>query len=134
MDDIEPTWGSSFRELDMVTIRVQDWPTMVDWYERRLGLKLVHREDHDTFAVFAFGGGGSALALVGEHPVVLGTDNRVVPNVRVDDLPALLKTLADAGIDVEPGIDGEDEGYRLGRIRDPEGNLLQLYDYPPDRA
>jgi hypothetical protein len=32
-------------------------------------------------------------------------------------------------VKVDPHIDGEDEGYRLARIYDPEGNRLHLYCY-----
>jgi catechol 2,3-dioxygenase-like lactoylglutathione lyase family enzyme len=113
----------------MVAVRVAHWPAAVQWYTDVLGFTVAHREEDDRFALLVLPGGGAGLALVGEHQVTLGTENRVMANIAVDDLDATLAELGGRGAGVEAGIDdGHDEGYRLGRIRDPEGNLIQLYE------
>ena len=119
------------KALDMIAVRVRDWPAMVRWYEEILGLTLYHREDDDLFAVLGVGD-GATLALVGEHPVVLGTENRVIPGFQVEDLDATLKQLEGKGVLPEDTEGGHDGAYRLARIRDPEGNLLQLYWTRPE--
>jgi predicted enzyme related to lactoylglutathione lyase len=64
--------------------------------------------------------------------VELGTENRVIPCFSVGDLDAALAVICARDSSVKPEFDsGHDEGYRLARIRDPEGNLIQLYWLKP---
>ena len=120
------------KQLDMVAVRVHDWERALDWYEQTLGLAVYHREDEDRFAVLGLPDGGATLTLVGEHPVTLETDNRVIPCFSVDDLDKTIAELEAKGVAIEDKQDGHDEAYRLVRIRDPEGNLIQLYWTAPD--
>lgn len=69
------------------------------------------------------GEGGASRQVAGETPVPGGW-NRI--QLRVDDLDAQLRTLA--GHDVEP-VDGvvEGRGGRQALVRDPSGNLVELF-------
>ena len=59
-------------------------------------------------------------------------DKQFMLNLRVEDLPALLADLRAAGIAVEtrPEWDTPETG-RFARIRDPEGNPIELWEPPP---
>ena len=50
-----------------------------------------------------------------------------MPNVAVDDFDAALAELADLGVRILEVEDDEDDGYRLARLADPEGNELNVY-------
>lgn len=70
------------------------------------------------------GRGGASREVAGETPVPGGW-NRI--QVRVDDLDARLSALGDAG--VEP-VDGIVDGFggRQALVRDPSGNLVELFE------
>jgi catechol 2,3-dioxygenase-like lactoylglutathione lyase family enzyme len=115
--------------LDLVTIQVRDWAGAVRWYTQVLGLPIITVDEDDRFCML--GTDGATLALASDHPdQVAGTEeNRLAPGFRVADLDATLERLRSLGVVFDPHIDGEDEGYRLARIYDPEGNRLHLYGY-----
>jgi predicted enzyme related to lactoylglutathione lyase len=54
-------------------------------------------------------------------------------NFRVTELDALLSALRDAGIEVvtNPDWDTPETG-KFGRIQDPEGNAVELWEPPED--
>jgi catechol 2,3-dioxygenase-like lactoylglutathione lyase family enzyme len=115
--------------LDLVTIQVRNWTAAVQWYTEVLGLPIVTSDEDDGFCML--GTDGAALALASDHlDQAVGTEqNRLAPAFRVADLDGTLDRLRSLGVKVDPHIDGEDEGYRLARIYDPEGNRLHLYCY-----
>ena len=60
----------------------------------------------------------------------LGDDtsrNRCAPNILVEDFDGTLDELRRRGVEVREVINDEDDGYRLARIADLEGNDLNLY-------
>lgn len=116
------------RKLDIVVIRVKDWPAAVRWYTEKLGLKLLYREDDHRWCQLAFPDGGTTLALFGVDAVEPTTQNRCIANILVDDLPATVSELRRRGVAFRGDIRGGDEGYRIASLIDPEGNDLQLYE------
>ena len=72
----------------------------------------------------AVGGEGGASRQVGGETPVPGGWNRV--QVRVDDLDAQLASLADAGVEPVDGVI-EGRGGRQALVRDPSGNLVELF-------
>ena len=64
-----------------------------------------------------------------DHPEFAeGThENRLSPTIRVDDLDATVRALRERGAVVEDRVEGEDEGYRLTRVWDLEGNRINLF-------
>jgi catechol 2,3-dioxygenase-like lactoylglutathione lyase family enzyme len=120
---------SGLGPLDLVTIQVRDWAAAVQWYTQVLGLPIITLDEEDGFCML--GTDGATLALAADHPdQAVGTgENRLAPAFRVTDLDGTLERLRSLGVKVDPRIDGEDEGYRLARVYDPEGNRLHLYFY-----
>lgn len=114
----------------MVTVRVADFDKTLVWYQETLGLAVRHLEKDDLFAILGTEEGDCVLTLVGEHPVTLGTDNRVMPTFHCPDFDAMLTRCRQRGIEVVSTQNEEGEGYRLALIRDCEGNFLQFYVYP----
>jgi catechol 2,3-dioxygenase-like lactoylglutathione lyase family enzyme len=106
---------------------VRDWPAAVRWYTDVLGLAVAYMEEDDQFCLFETG--GAALALAGDHPEQAAStaENRLAPSFQVADLDGELERLRAAGVRIDPVIDGADEGYRLARIWDPEGNRIGLH-------
>jgi catechol 2,3-dioxygenase-like lactoylglutathione lyase family enzyme len=111
----------------MVAIYVHDWPAALDWYRDKLGLAAVYLEDDDRFAVLALSGGGPVVHLVGDDTRDLGSRNRCAPNISVDNFDGTLADLQDRGVSVIDVEDDLDDGYRLARLADPEGNELNIY-------
>jgi catechol 2,3-dioxygenase-like lactoylglutathione lyase family enzyme len=69
------------------------------------------------------GEGGASQDVAGETPMPGGW-NRI--QMRVDDLDAELRALADAGVEPVDGVvDGR--GGRQALVRDPSGNLVELF-------
>lgn len=72
----------------------------------------------------AVGGEGGASQLVAGETPVPGGWNRI--QLRVDDLDARLASLAAAGVEPVDGVvDGR--GGRQALVRDPSGNLVELF-------
>lgn len=115
------------KKLDMVSIRVANWRAAVAWYTDVLGLEPRGLHD-DPFCLMTFAEGDTAIALDGTNPVLPG--NNCIPNVQVEDLPRTIETLRRRGVEFERELEADaEEGYRIATIRDPEGNLINLYDY-----
>jgi predicted enzyme related to lactoylglutathione lyase len=71
--------------------------------------------------------GGPVLHLVGDDTRDPGTRNRCAPNISVDDFDGTLAELRRRGVDVIDVVDDADDGYRLARVADLEGNELNIY-------
>jgi hypothetical protein len=101
----------------------------MQWYSETLGFPIITSDEEDRFCML--GTSGANLALASDHPdqAVGSNQNRLAPAFRVVDLDGTLERLRSLGVKVDPHIDGEDEGYLLARIYDPEGNRLHLYCY-----
>lgn len=70
------------------------------------------------------GDGGASQPVAGEVPQPGGW-NRI--QLRVDDLDARLATLAEGGVESVDGVvDGR--GGRQALVRDPSGNLVELFE------
>ena len=48
------------------------------------------------------------------------------PSLTVDDLDNMVRRLHGQGVQFDAEEEGADEGYRLVRVRDPEGNPIGL--------
>lgn len=58
-------------------------------------------------------------------------DRQWMLNLRVDGIDALIATLRDAGIAVETKPEWDQPGVgRFARLRDPEGNAIELWQAP----
>jgi catechol 2,3-dioxygenase-like lactoylglutathione lyase family enzyme len=115
------------RNVAMVTVQVRDFDGMVAWYRDVLGLGIGWLEAGE-FCTLTLPEGGAALALATDHPDRISDHPGAgwAPNLTVDDLDDLVRRLRDQGVRFDAEEEGADEGYRLVRIRDPEGNAIGL--------
>ena len=116
------------KKLDIVLICVNDWPGAVTWYSETLGLEVAHKEDDDQFCLLAFPEGETRLALLGSA-TAQADGSRCRPDILVDDLDVTVEALRAKGVVIRGKPSGEEEGFRLVGIEDPEGNVLQLYEW-----
>jgi catechol 2,3-dioxygenase-like lactoylglutathione lyase family enzyme len=119
--------GSVLQRIDMVAMYVRDWPSALVWYRNKLGFVDAYVEDEHRFAVLALSGGGPVLHLVGDESRQLGHRNRCVPNIAVDDFDATLADLGARGVQILDVVEDPEDGYRLARLVDLEGNELNIY-------
>ena len=115
------------RKLVMVTAQVRDFDAMVAWYRDVLGLTVAWLEPGE-FCTLATSEGGAVLALATDHPGRIGDvpGRGWTPNVAVDDFDATIERLRSLEVTFDAEEEGADEGYRLVRVRDPEGNPIGL--------
>lgn len=119
----------ALRSVDFVEMQVKDWPAAVKWYQEKLSLEIAAREDDHQYCQLRLPSGSCKLALYGGQPVELGTSNRCMPAILVDDLPATMAELQRKGVAIQSALMSGEEGYRVATIADCEGNLIQLYDW-----
>jgi len=116
-----------------VFFRARDPKALGAWYAKHLGVPL-----NDW--------GGASFRWTDEVPPATGTTawslfpadttyfgpgtQSAMVNYRVDDIDALLESLAAAGVSIDPHRDDSDFG-RFAWITDPEGNRVELWQPLP---
>ena len=115
------------RDITMVTIQVRDFDGMVAWYSGVLGLGIGWLEAGE-FCTLTMPAGEAVLALATDHPDRISDRPGAgwTPILAVDDLDDMVGRLRDQGVRFDAEEEGADEGYRLIRVRDPEGNVIGL--------
>jgi predicted enzyme related to lactoylglutathione lyase len=107
--------GFVFRAADPDALRA--------WYAEHLG---VGAGEHGEWATQA---GPSVFMPFPQASDAFPADRRWMLNFRVDGLDAMLAALAAAGIDVTTDPDWDMPGVgRFARLRDPEGNPIELWE------
>jgi catechol 2,3-dioxygenase-like lactoylglutathione lyase family enzyme len=121
----------------MVTVQVANFAVALDWYRDVLGLAVVYLEPNE-FAMLAPPDSpdgpdspdspAPALALATDHPDRISAQAGVgwTPTLVVDDFDATVAELRQRGVTFDAAEEGADEGYRLVRILDPEGNAIGI--------
>jgi catechol 2,3-dioxygenase-like lactoylglutathione lyase family enzyme len=111
----------------MVTVQVRDFDAMVAWYRDVLGLGIGSLEAGE-FCELTMPDGETVLALATDHPDRISDRPGMgwTPNLTVDDLDDMVGRLRDQGVQFDAEEEGAAEGYRLVRVRDPEGNPIGL--------
>jgi predicted enzyme related to lactoylglutathione lyase len=118
------------RKLDLVEIRVRDWPAAMRWYAEVLGLLVRHVEEDEQFGILGFPEGDMGLAISGQpDEVVSAFPNRCYPVVIVDDLDVTLREFEQKGVIVRRGPWEGGEAFRSAVILDCEGNDIQLVEW-----
>lgn len=114
--------------LSLAIVAVRDYQGMKDWYSKVLGLEITEESDEGEWSTFRLPEGGAEFAVHGGMSEVDGSPNKVVPAIEVDDIRATVEDLRGRGVEVmsEPVDPGH--GSLLANIRDPEGNIINLYE------
>ena len=108
-----------------VFFKARDSKALAAWYAKNLGIPksddgTLMFEGPDTAGITVFAPFAADTAYFGSGP------QQFMLNFRVDDLDALLKQLAEAGVKIDPKR--EDYGYgRFAWIWDPEDNRIELW-------
>jgi predicted enzyme related to lactoylglutathione lyase len=105
----------------------RDPEALYRWYERHLGIT---REPDGSVVFRRAEPGETAFAIFPHDTTYFGPSGQsFMINFRVDDLDALLSTLAAEGVDIDP----KREEYPFGKfawIVDPDGNRIELWQRP----
>ena len=117
-------------ELFCVELRTARWAELVEWYRTVLGLTVLVRVVDDGYALLA--AGSTRLALLA-RPDPAPASGRVSLGFETSDLDAVAGRLAAAGAEVAPPREHA-EGFRELVVRDPDGNVLRLFSWPPHRG
>lgn len=120
-----------FKEIGAVLFHSQDPARLVQFYQEVLGLTP------------SFGGDDGAEFQVGpvrvglwQHSEIHGPardPDRIIMNFLVDDCAAVYESLRSKGVEFIKSPTDEQWGSRVARLatfRDPDGNLLQLLEFP----
>lgn len=113
--------------MRMVTVQVRDFDAALAWYRDVLGLSVEWLEPGE-FCSLTCRDGGAALALAVDHPDRISdrAGTGWTPVLAVDDFDATVAELRARGATFDAEEEGADEGYRLVRVRDPEGNPIGI--------
>lgn len=122
MGTMQPT------SLMMVTVQVRDFDAALAWYRDVLGLSVIYLEPGEICLLTPPGSEGPALALATDHPdrICSRPGGGWTPTLVVADFDATVAELRRLGVTFDAEEEGADEGYRLVRILDPEGNPIGI--------
>jgi lactoylglutathione lyase len=119
-------------ELSQVRLLVDDFPAAFRFYRDELGLEASFGDETSGYASFRTEGGTIALFVRAEQGDVVelrppGDAALVV--LEVDDVDAAVARLAERA--VGGAVDQPGWGGRVAYLRDPSGNLLELFQQIP---
>ena len=129
-------------KLGQIRLLVDDMPSMYRFYHATLGLAPGFGTAHDAYADFKLGDHVGVLALFDrasmattlaevDAPAGVGAD-RVVIALEVANVDTTVAELTERGVAfVTPPTDRPGWGQRTAHLRDPEGNLLELFHHIP---
>jgi predicted enzyme related to lactoylglutathione lyase len=104
-----------------------DLDRLLAFYTGLLGATEVSRFPDDGPVFFVdLTLGTSALGLVSDDSVVPGTPGRVLLSIEVDDVDARLAQVEALGGEVSGPSNDMPWGQRVGHIKDPDGNAVNL--------
>jgi catechol 2,3-dioxygenase-like lactoylglutathione lyase family enzyme len=111
----------------MVTVQVRDFDAMIAWYHDVLELEVLGLEP-DEFCVLRAPHGSTTIGLATDHPDRIQDRPGAgwAPTFAVSEFDAFVGQLRSRGVTFDAEEEGADEGYRLVRIRDPEGNAVGI--------
>lgn len=115
------------KQFSGATIWSEDLNNLLPFYRDTLGLKVSMQAER--FAALGEGESGTMLGL-GSHSEVKGRASdpyRHMVSFVSDDIDADYRRLSSAGVEfIEPPTD-YGEGMHIATLKDPEGNLVQLF-------
>jgi catechol 2,3-dioxygenase-like lactoylglutathione lyase family enzyme len=127
--------------LDNIRLLVDDFDGCLRFYRDVLGLKLIWGKEGSNYASFAAGKATLSIFMRRLMSRDLGTQHlpycaegqdRVLLAFQVDDLEAEVEGILDKGWQLNMCITPRpDYGMRTAHLRDPDGNLIELYSPLP---
>ncbi len=133
--------------LDNTRLLVTDFPACYRFYRDIIGLAVNFGKEHDSYASFSTTVGdpsaGAYLALFGRSMLAeaIGTSDRPATTIaqdtmmlvfEVEDVDTTVAHLRSLGVDfVAPLTDRPEWGQRTAHLRDPDGNLIEIYHSIP---
>lgn len=113
-----------------ITLWTENLPRMLTFYRDTLGLPLHSYHETEGFAAFAL---GAVRFNIGRHSEIAGPARdplRIMPHLGVDDIHAAHRRLTAQGIPFLRAPEQEHWGGWVATLRDPDGNVLQLLQFP----
>ncbi len=115
------------KELRLATIWSEDLNNLLPFYRDTLGLKV----GIEAEGFVAFGDLETPSLALGTHSEVHGANAdpaRHMVGLGTDDLDAEYERLKSKGVEfVEAPTESSGDGPRIATLKDPEGNLVQLF-------
>lgn len=124
--------------MEAVRVLVTDFDKCFKFYSEELGLKVIWGELGNVYASFD-NGSGAEIGLFNSDLMAeyIGNEKEPLPNnkrervmitIRVENLDEKYEMMTKKGIVfLNKPTDKTDWGMRLVHLRDPEGNLVELY-------
>lgn len=112
-------------KLPALYIAVRDRDRAEAFYRRFFDAEPSMRNEEFTF--FEVGGFQFGLFDPSHSGESVEYGNNCVPNFQVEDLDAEYERAQGLGVDVDPEVK-EVRGYRVFQFRDPEDNVIELYE------
>ena len=113
--------------LQLATIWSEDLNNLLPFYRDTLGLKV----GIEAEGFVAFGDINTPSLALGTHSDVHGANTdpaRHMVGLATDDLDAEYERLKGKGVEfIQAPSDAADDGPRIATLKDPEGNLVQLF-------
>lgn len=111
-----------------ITLWTDDLERLFNFYRDTLGLPL--HSQHEDFIAFEMGGIRFNIGLHGQVSGVSKDPFRIMAHLGVDDIHAEHRRLRDAGTLFIRPPEQEHWGGWVATFQDPDGNLLQMLQFP----
>ena len=117
-------------EIVGITIWTDDLDQMLTFYRDVIRLPLHSYHEDEGFAAFQL---GDLRFNVGRHDRIEGPASdpfRMMPHLGVDDIHAEHRRIASQGVEFIRPPEREHWGGWVATLKDPDGNILQLLQFP----
>jgi catechol 2,3-dioxygenase-like lactoylglutathione lyase family enzyme len=128
-------------KLAYIRLLVRDFDTCVAFYRDKLGLPVAMHIGHAKFAEFDTGQTALEIYDRGQMADIVGrtgapdpeaTVDQTLLTLQVDSVDETYEVLRAKGVAFDvPPTDRPDWGARTAHFRDPDGNLIELFQHVP---